>query len=193
MNRKRVVWVIVLALFLLSLACGESTPSVQVSEGNGEESATQEPEEEQDVPVGSSRSNPAPVGSEVTVDNVTLTVEDFQRSVDDVVSNANQFNTEPEEGQEYVVVELTATCEKDSDETCSIGPAWNLAVLGSGGVAHDAEWFISGVEGQLEQSEFYGGASVSGKLFFIVDQDETDLVLRYEELLGSDAAFLALE
>ena len=61
------------------------------------------------------------------------------------------------------------------------------------GVAHDAEWMVTGVDGQLESTEFFGGATVTGSLFFEVEQDETDLLLRYEELFGTDTAYLALQ
>jgi hypothetical protein len=87
---------------------------------------------------------------------------------------------------------MTITCEKASDDTCNVGPILDLALIGSAGVSHNPEWFISGVDGMLEQTEFYGGAKVSGSLFFIVGQDEADLVLRYEPLLGLSKAFMAL-
>jgi hypothetical protein len=176
------------ALVAATLACGESTPEVSESSGGGEEAAG----EDASASSGSSRSNPAPPGSEVTIDDMTFVVEDAVRPADDIVAAGNEFNSPPEEGNEYVMVTLSVTCEKSEDETCNIGPMLDLSVIGSEGVAHDSAWAISGVDGQLESTEFYGGSTTSGKLFFEVGQDETDLVLRYESLLGTSKAFLAL-
>mgnify|MGYP001114712265 CR=1 FL=1 len=184
-------WFIVLAVVALvaaTLACGESTPEVSESSGGSEETA----EEATSAPTGQSRSNPAPPGSEVTIDEMTLVIDDAARPADDIVAEGNQFNSPPEEGSEYVMVDLSVTCEKGEDETCSIGPMLDLSIIGSQGVTHDSEWAISGVDGQLESTEFYGGSTVSGKLFFEVGQDETDLVLRYESLLGTSKAFMAV-
>jgi hypothetical protein len=182
----------VLALVIASLACGDSTPEVKPAQESGEESEQEAATEPTTPPSGASRSNPAPVGSEVTVGDLTLAVDDATRPADEIVAEGNMFNPTPEPGNEFVRVTISATCEKAEDETCSVGPAWNLALIGSAGVTHDPLWAVSGVDGQLEQTEFYGAASVSGSLFFEVGQDETQLVLRYEDILGLSKAFLAL-
>ena len=192
--RKRAMLVMlpVLALLLATLACGgDSTPEVKAPSG-GETPAAAEPEETI-APVGSSRSNPAPPGSEVTLDDMTFTVGEVVRPADGIVAAGNEFNSEPEAGNEFVMVMLTVRCEKGEDDSCSISSAWNLSLIGSAGVAHDAEWMVTGVDGQLESTEFFGGATVAGSLFFEVGQGETDLLLRYEELFGSGTAYLALQ
>jgi hypothetical protein len=189
-KRSFFILLAVAALVAASLACGESTPEVNPAEETGDEAEQEEPSPT--PPSGSSRSNPAPSGSEVTIGDLTLSVEDATRPANDVVAEGNPFNPTPEPGNEFIRVTISATCEKAEDETCSVGPAWNLALIGSAGVTHDPMWAVSGVEGQLQQSEFYGGATVSGSLFFEVGEDETDLVLRYETILGTNQAFLAL-
>jgi len=192
---KRIVGIIVgiAVLVFVSLACGESTPKVEERKEGGEAAPTSTKVEPTSAPLGSSRSNPAPFGTQVTIDEMTFAIDEVIRPADEVVAAGNPFNREPEEGNEYLQVTITVTCNEEADDTCSVGPALNLTVIGSIGVAHDPEWMVSGVEGQLEQAEFYGGASVSGSMFFEVEKDETGLVLRYEEFFGTDKAFLALQ
>ena len=173
MHKKALLLVLpVLALLLALLACGESTP-----------------------PQVGSRSNPAPAGSEVTVDDMILTVGEVVRPADEIVAAGNAFNSKPEAGYEFVMVTVSVRCEKGEDESCIIGPSWDFALVGSANLARDAKdwWEVTGVDGRLETTEFFGGSTVTGSLFFEVGQDETDLVLRYVELLGKDTAFLALQ
>jgi len=193
-NRRTVGIIVgIVALVLASLACGDTTPKVEERKGEAEIAPTTTKAEPTSAPVGSSRSNPAPLGTQVTIDNMTFAIDDVVRPANDIVSAGNMFNPEPDEGNEYVQVTISVSCNKGAEETCLVGPMWDLAVIGSAGIAHDPEWMISGVEGQLEQTEFYGGASVSGSLFFEVKKDETDLVLRYGGFLGTGKAFLALQ
>jgi hypothetical protein len=48
------------------------------------------------------------------------------------------------------------------------------------------------VPGLLEGGEIAAGGSVSGAMAFVIDQDETDLVLMYQNLMGTERAFLAV-
>jgi len=188
---KYLPYIAIAILILAALACSESTP--QVKPPSDDSTAAPAAVEATETPsIGSSRNNPAPPGSEVTIDNMTFVVLDSTRPVDALVAEGNMFNPEPEAGNEYVMITISVTCEKAEDETCTIGPMWDMALVGSAGVTHDVEWAIAGVDGQLEQTEFYGGATASGSLIFEVGQGETDLVLRYQSLLGTSKAFLAV-
>lgn len=141
--------------------------------------------------LGTSRSNPAPVGSEIVADDMAFVVKELIRPADKIIMAGNMFNTEPEENQEYVMVMLEVNCMKGSDDKCNISP-FNFTLLGSKGVDRDVEWSVAGVSNILESKDFYGGSSVSGYLPFIVDKDETDLLLVYEPLLFGDNFYLAL-
>lgn len=59
-------------------------------------------------------------------------------------------------------------------------------------VTRDAEWFVAGVDGLFNGGEFYGDATLSGNIPFIISIDETDLLLVYEQFLG-DTFYLAIE
>ena len=140
--------------------------------------------------VGTARSNPAPVGSEVIADDMAFVVTGAIRPATDIIMDGNMFNTEPEQGQEYILVDLGVTCMKSIDESCSISPFWNISLIGSEGVKYDAESFVTGVDGLLESTEFYGEATVSGYLPFIVNEGETNLILVYEPIIFGDTFYL---
>ena len=198
MDKQRFKLLLAAGLLIASiLACGGGS-GVEVSEpasqddadtSQAEEAAAPEPTATK--PVGTSRSNPAPTGSAVLTDDMEFVVLGFTRPATDIVMSANQFNTEPEEGQEYVFVELQVTCKKSTDEQCNL-LALNFSLLGSAGVQRDQEIFLAGVDGLLEGGDFYGEASLSGNLAFIVGTDETDLLIVYEPFFG-DTFYLAIE
>lgn len=169
----------------------EEVPPAEVSEGEEDPSPTEAPEPtETPQPVGSARSNPAPPGFEVTLGSVTVSVGEVIRPATEIVMDANPFNTEPEEGQEYIFVEVITTCEEGQDDTCEI-IGFEFSLIGSSGVVYEPEIFVAGVEGLYEGGEFFGGATRSGYMPFLIEQTETDLILKYEELFGGDA-YLAL-
>lgn len=193
--KKYVLIVAIAALVFGIIACSKSTSSPQVNTPSDENTTidiqptTSQPTE---VPnLGTTRSNPAPVGSEVIADKMSFTVTDMVRPANDIVIAGNQFNSLPEDGKEYIFVELNVVCQKSSDEKCSFTPVLNLNLIGSNGIEYDPEIFIAGVNNLLESTEFYGGASIKGYIPFIVGVGETDLVLLYEPLLG-DTFYLAL-
>lgn len=138
-------------------------------------------------PVGTSRDNPVAAGTSVSVAGMAITIANVARPADLIVAQGNMFNTKPEAGKEYVMIEIAATCEGKTDQKCSISP-YPFKVVGSAGVvANNA--FVSGVAGMLESGEFFGGAKKGGKLFFIVGKDEKDLVMIFDQVLGSDVYF----
>jgi len=161
------------------LALGDFDPSSQAN------NAENLPDIE---PIETSRDDPAPYGEQVATPNFIFQVMALTRPANEIVAAGNQFNTAPETGQEYISVTLAVTCRANE---CSFSP-YNLAVIGSVAIAHDPEIFIAGVEGILEDTELLQGSSTSGDVYFLVGQDETDLVLRWEPFVG-DAVFLSLE
>lgn len=189
MKAQTKILLVVVILLIAILAC-ESNSNIVVKTPDSDSQSNNAGGKSED-PLGSSRSNPAPVGSKVEADDMKFSVLGSTRPATDIIMAGNMFNTEPEEGQEYILVELSVTCMKSTDGKCSIS-TFSLSLLGSKGVSRDAEWFVSGVDGLLEGSEFYGGATVTGMVPFIVDQDETDILIVYEPLLFGDTFYLAI-
>lgn len=184
---------VLVVLGVLALACGgSSTPEVNAQDS---QSGSSQPTAAAatTAPLGSARSNPAPAGSEVVIDGMAFVVTGSTRPATDIIMAGNQFNTSPEAGQEYVLVSLRITCQKTADEKCDFS-AYNMKLLGSSGVQRDSQTIVAGVSGLFESfgTEFFGGASIEGSIPFIVNSDETDLLLVYSPLFGNPF-YLAIE
>ncbi|MEN6480963.1 MAG: DUF4352 domain-containing protein, partial [Anaerolineaceae bacterium] len=156
----------------------EATPFVDTNSENNQIESTSTTQ------VGTVRSNPAPVGSEVIVDDMAFLILNTIRPANDIVKAGTEFNTTPEEGQEYVFIEIQVTCKKTSDEKCSFNPSFSTKLLGSKGIEYDPDIFVVGVDKILESSEFYGDAVISGYIPFIISKDEANLILVYDPFLG---------
>lgn len=196
--RKFIPVFVLMMLLLSSLACGsdaDTNVTADAEDTSGEETVesaeeeteeaqpTDEPEPTEAPEIGTSRDNPAPLGTPVEVPNYTMTLTSATRPATDVVLNANQFNTEPDEGYEYVMVELAVTCRQ---EECVFSP-YSFGVVGSENVVYEPEIMVAGVDGTLESGEMLEGGTRTGKLFFIVKEGEEDLVLRWAPMVGDDA------
>ena len=145
------------------------------------------------VPAGSSRENPVPIGAPFTAKEFSIVVNQVVRPADRIVAEGNRYNTEPEAGEEYVKVVVSITCNADPKDKCNVSPA-NFAMYGSQGIVRDAEWMIAGVDGALESTELFGGATLGDKaLFFLVGADETNVVMEFEAgLIFRECAYFAI-
>lgn len=199
--------IMVVVLLISALACGSSSDGVEVIEPDNsaagvidepvaadeveadiaeevtkEEVVTEEVEVEPTKKPGTARSNPAPVGSEVVADDMSFVILGATRPADDLIKAGNMFNTEPEEDEEYILVELRIGCQKSSDDKCSISK-FDFNMIGDAGVEYEAE-FVSGVSGLLSSEDFYGGSEVSGTLPYIVKISDENLIFVYEPFWG---------
>lgn len=191
------IWSAVLILTMSSLACGSaSSPQVTLPEATSpsqdtqsvEEQPTSIPPTEVPKPLGSARSNPAPLGAQVSVDNMTFMITEVIAPANDIVREGNQFNSEPEPGQQYIFVNISTTCDKGTDDTCNLF-GFEFSLIDSSGITHDAELFVAGVNGLFEPGEFYGGATKTGYLVFLVPEGDESLILKYEALFVGEAFF----
>ena len=195
MNKRSIlITLAVLVLIAVTLACGESTPEVRTP-GFATERPAPTPTT---APLGSSRSNPAPAGSEVIISDITIKVGEVTRPADDIVAAGNMFNSAPEPGNEYIMVTVSVVCNKSSDATCQLS-CLDFKLTGSSGSIHDAETMMDGVAGllpDLNHREFFGGSTTTGGMIFEVVQGETDLVLIYKpwlDILDVSEVYLAVE
>lgn len=142
--------------------------------------------------VPNSRSNPLPAGSPVQIDDLQLVVRGITRPADGIVQSGNalNFNNQAGTGKEYMFVEVGITCEKPADQECILS-VYNFKALGSDAVLVNPEITIAGVDGLLTSTIFYGGATKTGNIPFIVTKGDANILLVYQTSLG-DKVYLAL-
>ncbi|MCA9936552.1 MAG: DUF4352 domain-containing protein [Ardenticatenaceae bacterium] len=136
------------------------------------------------TPDGRSREQAAPPGFTVVSEDMALGVAQVSEPTQDYLQRANMFNPSPEQGNRTLMVTVAATCLKDANDTCAIYPS-DFELFGSAGIIHRRIINIVSVPDELDDVEFFGGATVEGWLAFEVDRDETDLILTYEPLFGT--------
>jgi len=127
---------------------------------------------------------PVPIGTSQEFGELKLVVENVIRPANHVADDAT-FYTEPEYGQEYVAVDVTATCNLPAGEACYLSSA-DFGASGAQGAPYMAELVTSGIGRAFEGGELKGGKSRSGYLFFLVSRDDSGLVMQYpSSVLGS--------
>jgi hypothetical protein len=171
---------------LVMLACGQGTGGAVVSTPGGD----QPPSEPTEVPLGSSRTSPAPTGSVVLADAIEFEVTGYTRPATSIVADAHPWNRKVESSEEYIFVHLTISCTKPAEEKCVLFLV-NLKLVGSSGVERDVIWGIANVDNIIEQTDLYGGSSISKLVPYIINQDETDLILVYQPPFG-DKFYLSI-
>jgi hypothetical protein len=132
-----------------------------------------------------------PPGEIIEANRMAFLVRGVERPADDLVERANDFNPPAERGKEYVFVDLSITCLRDQGDVCLVSPLLNFKLIGSR-EAYAPQIFLLDLPRLLEGGEIEGGTKTSGRLAFVVDDDETDMNLMYETLMGTDRVFLAL-
>ena len=180
-KRQLRIWGIVaecsLVLFILS-AClsGPGTPA--------ETPQTETPQEEAEI--GTSRSNPVPLGQSYRYDDLEVKVLDFERSEGYLSAQAGA-------GRSFAIVSLQIR-NVGAPEKSQVYNTINFAVVGDKGEVYK-DWQTDIVcEGKaLLSGELYGGDSVTGTIIRTVDTDDSHLVLRWSTFPGPEEHFLALE
>lgn len=140
------------------------------------------------TPSVGSRENPIREGYvAVLPDWGEIGVIDIVRPANDIVAEENMFNDPPRSGYEYILVGMTATCQK---QTGSCNVAWDFTyklVGGSGSVFDEAfEVIPNDFEGEI-----YRGGEITGWLLFEIPRTERNLMLRLESI-GYNDVFLTV-
>jgi hypothetical protein len=173
----------------------QQSPSDNASISTIEEVALIESGQATDEPPETTRSNPVAVGAEGKIENMIFVVKGITRPATDIVMGADEAVTQPEAGlefmagasetmgpptgQEYVMVELEITCDGTFDQRCALD-TFNFKLVGIKGIVSNIEWGLGDIPDLIENTEFFGGTVISGNVLFIIDEDETDLVLFYD-------------
>jgi hypothetical protein len=195
MNHDKALRIPALFLALSIVACGSNTVVISTPTNPGYSGSVQPTLTMVIFPtstslLGTSPSNPVPVGSDANADNMKFVIKGTVRPANGMVSSGDMFNAQPGQWQQYIFVTLGVTCETSPDQLCHLSP-FKFILIGSDGILKYPERLISGVKGIFEDTDFYGGATISGIVPFIISIGDSHLLLIYESLSG-DNFYLAL-
>ena len=161
-------------------------------------SATRDDEDEADASQGAAdssadvgtRENPAEIGSVITTEDWEVTVNSAELDATDEVLAANQFNESPEDGSQYLLVNLSATyLGEDSSLDGVVSVAY---VTSSGEVIRAYEAMVVAPSPSFGANELYTGAESTGNIVLAVPQDD-DGHLRVTPGILADNVFVSLD
>ena len=200
MKRRRSLLICLVLLSLFFLACNGAEEATTQPEAPAEESAappTQPPAEEPTAaptaeptaaPIGLNRSNPVPLNQAFTASNgaiVTMhgiTYRGAEAAA--LVKNWNQFNDEPGEGTEFVIVSASFGYEGGDKETLEVSQ-WDFRAVVENAIVEIATMTGDDVLG----GEVFEGGTVEGLLVFEVPTGSTDIVVIYTVLMEESYYF----
>lgn len=189
----------IFAVLATTSGCGKSSPQVAPPATPTTGGSTAEPQDQPSTPsaseptpsVGSSSSDPAPAGSEVGLDDMSMRITEVVAPADDIVRQANASHPTPTPLTHYVMPKISVTCNLAAGSSCSLTD-FEFSLLDSAGIVHSPEIFVEGLQGLFESGRFSGGTMKEGYLLFVAPEGDQGLILRYKPVFGSEG-FLALQ
>lgn len=189
MFKKLVGAVLVLAVMIMGICiCSAMLTSVGKTTAKATSlaasaSSTVEPT----LPAYGARDNPYPVGRYADLGDVGMAVQGVVRPATDKVIGFNMFNKKPGAESEYMQVTLELKCNKSAASKCLFS-AGDLKVVGSDGVIFQ-NTSVAGDDKAIVFAEFFGGATSSGRVYFIVTKGDEGAVMFYDPIFGDDVYF----
>lgn len=164
-------WIAILAVLAIILVWGasQSRSSSQNRSGSAASSSRATT-----TPAAGTRLNPLPAGEAYEIRDGRFQVNNLQRNMDSEVEQMNMFNSDPEPGEEWVLVNVTFLCDLPADRTCVTSRMY-FEMVGNSGEVYDRA--IAAVLDNSFGSEVYGGGQETGVVGFIVQETENDLLL----------------
>lgn len=180
-----------LAAAAVSDAIDESTGS-SVTAPTEDASDTEDADDEPVAEAGSSRENPAPLGSVISGDEWDITINSVALGATDQVLAANPINQSPEDGYEYILVNVTATYT-GADKSMPALTTINY-VTPEGVTIDGLDTFAVAPDALDTTSELYTGASATGNLALAVPSATADAgVLVVTPGILADDVFVAVK
>lgn len=123
-------------------------------------------EETSESPEAGTRDNPLTLGTAVANDDWEVVVNSVTLGATDAVMAANQFNEAPGDGEEYILVNVTA---KNLNEDAQMAAMVRVAYVTADGVTIDGTDSLAVAPDALDTlTELYKDASVTGNIAFAV-------------------------
>lgn len=141
-----------------------------------------------------SRIDPVPLGSKASLGRIEFVVVDLVRPATQQVLAASSANPIPEEGMEYVLVDLVATCATPVHLECWV-KEYEMRLIGSTGIERKPKNLMGvdrGLHHLMGSAHLRGGGAAFGWVPFIVNQNEGNLIFYYEMDTGG-VVYLATE
>jgi len=192
-KKRRLIMALAFLAFvwlMVSLACGEApkaTPVV-IPPTPEEAVATSTPAP---APVGTSLDNPVPLGHSLVASNgAKITINGITArgaEATAIVKRWNEFNPEPGEGKEYIIISCNVAYEGGKGETVSVA-RYDFRVVVKGVIKESPTMMII-TGGDLLEGEMFPGASIDGHLVFEVDEGATGIVVVYTVLFEESYYF----
>lgn len=136
--------------------------------------------------VGTSRSNPLALGTELGFETWAVTITEVIRgeAANQAIATANQFNDPPREGFEYVLISLDLANIGTKQEAQDTSFAVDVRLTGDRNVLYGPASVVKPkpLEGQL-----FPGGTTSGQIAFEVPKEEQNLMLRVQESFSFDS------
>lgn len=144
--------------------------------------------------LGTNVSDPVPFGEQAITETWEITVLEYVRGQQalDMVMEANQFNSQPDPGMEYVTIKV-----RTRNVGTAVDPAWitsfSFGITGNSNRIYDSV-FVVEPDPALDYQVFPGG-EVEGWFTVAVPVEEQNLILVYQDWLSFFEAprYLALE
>jgi hypothetical protein len=162
-------WLIAIIVAVVSVAAGIGTaldelddgPSISVGQPDDADDAAEESDDPAEV---GTRDNPAPLGSTIESSEWMVVVNSVSFGATDAVLAANQFNDAPEDGYEYVLINITTTytgVDADGQSPVFVGVEY---VNPDGNTFDTTDVFVVGPDELDRLSTLYTGASATGNI-----------------------------
>lgn len=171
-----------------------SAPGDEEADGQAADDAGGGPAaDEGDSEAGATRDNPYPVGSTVSSDDWSVTVNEVVLDATDEVMSANEFNEPPADGHQYLMVNITATYEGDDPDGDMPWVSVDY-VTASGNTITSADAMVVEPEPFDSLETLYSGASASGNIALQVPSDTAaEGVLAVTPSMLGEKVFIAVE
>lgn len=187
---KLYVIVITFCFILFAGCCGSSSSSSAVSKDAVPVSTQSSGSNYQPTKIVAEPAGPVTAGlnQNLIVDswlaNAQISVDDVIRgsSANRIIAESNMFNSEPDNGYEYLLVNIRV--KNTGDDSLSVSPYFDFPVYVSG-ASYDQEIVVLEGYRDLESTDLLPNGQINGWLAYMVPIGES-AKLAYEPLLASE-------
>lgn len=149
-------------------------------------------EEESEAAEMGTRENPVPLGTPISSDEWTVTVNSVTLNAQDQILAANNFNEAPDPGTEYILINYTVQYTGSDPEGGMPAFASLEYVTADGNTVNDLDKMVIGPDEIDLMSPLYDGASVTGNHAMQVPTP-ADGVLAIRPGMMADKMFVAIQ